>query len=94
MANIPVNINGVFLTAGTSTTGSFAGIMSLGTGSSGAISGSVITGLKYINGIGANGYPTEATFATSFTLPAGATLPIAITSCSLGANSAPVILYP
>ena len=93
MANIPVNINGLFLTAGSSTTGSFAGMMSLGTGSAQAISGSVITGLKYINGAGANGYPTEATFATSFTLPAGTTLPIAITSCSLGAGSAPVILY-
>ena len=93
MPNIPVNINGLFLTAGSSTTGSFAGMMSLGTGSAQAVSGSVITGLKYVNGVGTNGYPTEATFATSFTLPAGATLPIAITSCSLGANSAPVILY-
>lgn len=93
MANIPVNINGAFLAAGSSITGSFAGMMSLGTGTAQAISGSVITGLKHISGFDGNGFPLEATIPTSFTLPAGATLPLAITSCSLGANSAPVILY-
>jgi hypothetical protein len=93
MANLPVNFNGVILTAGNSTTGSFGGIMSLGTGSISAISGSLITGLKYYNGYNAGGAFTEATVAAPFTLPAGSTLPLAITSCSLGANSAPVILY-
>ena len=93
MANLPVNFNGIILTAGNSTTGSFGGIMSLGTGSAQAISGSVITGLKYYNGYDAGGSLTQATLSTSFTLPAGSTLPLAVTSCSLGANSAPVILY-
>jgi hypothetical protein len=93
MANLPVNFNGIILTAGNSTTGSFGGIMSLGTGSAHAISGSVITGLKYYNGYNAGGALTEATLTTPFTLPAGSTLPLAITSCSLGASSAPVILY-
>lgn len=94
MANLPVNFNGIIVTAGNSTTGSFGGMMSLGTGSAQAISGSVITGLKFHNGYNAAGAFTEATLATSFTLPAGTTLPLAITSCSVGAGSAPVILFP
>ena len=92
MANLPVNFNGVIVTAGNSTTGSFSGIMSLGTGSAQAISGSVVTALKYYNGYSAGGSLTEGSIG-SFTLPAGITLPLAITSCSIGANSAPVILY-
>ena len=92
MANIPVNFNGVILTAGQSTTGSFAGIQSLGTGSAIAISGSVISAFKYGTVLSNNGNIIEAT-GPSFTLPAGLTVPLFITSCSLAANSAPVILY-
>jgi hypothetical protein len=87
------NINGVFVTAGNSATGSFTGIMSLGTGSQNAISGSTITGLKYYSGYNASGTLTEGSFATPFTLPAGVTLPLAVTSCSLAAGSAPIILF-
>jgi hypothetical protein len=92
MANIPVNFNGVILLAGQSATGSFAGIQSLGTGSASAPSGSVITAFKYGTGLSANGAIIEAT-GPAFTIPAGATIPLFLTSCSLDENSAPVILY-
>jgi hypothetical protein len=92
MANIPVNFNGVILTAGQSATGSFAGIQSLGTGSATAVSGSVISAFKYGTGLSNNGNIIEAS-GPSFTLLAGVTIPLFITSCSLAANSAPVILY-
>ena len=42
MANIPVNFGGVILLAGTSVTGSFAGMISLGTGSLNNPTGSTI----------------------------------------------------
>lgn len=92
MANIPVNFGGVILTAGNSTTGSFAGITSLGTGSASSPTGSTITAFKYGNSIATNGSVVEAT-GVSFTIPAGTTIPLGITSCSLAAGSAPVILY-
>jgi hypothetical protein len=92
MANIPVNFGGVLLTAGQSATGSFAGIISLGTGSAVAPTGSAISGFKYGNGLLANQAIQEAT-GVPFTIPAGATIPLFITSCSLAAGSAPVILY-
>ena len=92
MANIPVNFGGVILTAGQSITGSFAGIQCLGTGSSTAISGSVITALKYGAALGPNQSIIEAT-VPSFTMNVGDNIPLFITSCSLAANSAPVILY-
>jgi len=92
MANIPVNFGGVILTAGSSVTGSFAGITSLGTGSSVAITGSTILAFKYGNSYATNGSVLEAT-GPSFTIPAGVTIPLGITSCSLAAGSAPVLLY-
>ena len=92
MANIPVNFGGVLLTAGQSATGSFAGIISLGTGSASTPTGSVISAFKYGNGIQSNQAIIEAT-GVSFTIPAGSTIPLFITSCSLAAGSAPVILY-
>ena len=92
MANIPVNFGGVLLTAGNSVTGSFAGITSLGTGSASAPTGSTISAFKYGNTLSSNGSIVEAT-GTSFTIPAGTTIPLCITSCSLAAGSAPVILY-
>jgi hypothetical protein len=92
MANIPVNFGGVLLTAGNSVTGSFAGIISLGTGSASAPTGSTISAFKYGNGLLTNQTVQEAT-GVSFTIPAGATIPLFITSCSLAAGSAPVILY-
>ena len=92
MANIPVNFGGVILTAGNSITGSFAGITSLGTGSVNAPTGSTISAFKYGNGLNSNQSPIETT-GVSFTIPAGATIPLYITSCSLAAGSAPVILY-
>ena len=92
MANIPVNFGGSILTAGNSITGSFSGIQSLGTGSASAPTGSVIAAFKYgINRDSTNGI-IEAT-GPSFTLPAGVFLPLTITSASLAAGSAPVILY-
>ena len=92
MANIPVNFGGLIITASQSATGSFAGIMSLGTGSVQTISGSVISAFKYGGGLSNSGAIIEAT-GVSFTLPAGMTVPLFITSCSLAAGSAPVILY-
>jgi hypothetical protein len=92
MANIPVNFGGVLLTAGQSATGSFAGIISLGTGSAASPTGSTISAFKYGNGLGPNQSIQEAV-GVSFTIPAGATVPLFITSCSLAAGSAPVILY-
>lgn len=92
MANIPINFGGVILTAGQSATGSFGGIQSLGTGSINDPTGSLITAFKYGGGLNNNGFPIEA-IGGSFTLPAGLSIPLYITSCSLGALSAPVILY-
>jgi hypothetical protein len=92
MANIPVNFGGIILTAGQSITGSFAGIQCLGTGSFTNPSGSIISALKYGVALGANQSIIEAT-APSFTMNAGDSIPLFITSCSLAAGSAPVILY-
>jgi hypothetical protein len=91
--NIPVNTGGVLVTQGNSVTGSFGGMLALSTGSVTSNSGSQITGLKYINGINAAGYPTEATLSTVFNLTPGTKLELAITSCSLATSSAPVFLY-
>ena len=92
MANIPVNFGGAILTAGNSITGSFAGIISLGTGSVNTPTWSTISAFKYGNGLNSNQSIIETT-GVSFTLPAGATVPLFITSCSLAAGSAPVFLY-
>lgn len=94
MANIPVNFGGVVLTGTQSTTGSFAGIQSLGTGSMNGdtnITGSTVT-FKYGAALTAAGTVIESA-AITITLPAGTTVPLFITSCSLAAGSAPVILY-
>lgn len=92
MANIPVNFGGVILTGTQSTTGSFAGIQSLGTGSATAtnITGSTVT-FKYGAALNAAGSVIESA-ATTITIPAGVTIPLFITSCSL-VDGAPVILY-
>ena len=92
MANIPVNFGGHILTAGNSVTGSFAGIQSLGTGSAIAFTGSTLTAFKYGAGLNADGSIIEGT-GPSITIPAGVTIPLFITSASLAAGSAPVILY-
>ncbi len=92
MANIPVNFGGVILTAGQSATGSFAGIQSLGTGSINASTGSLISAFKFGAGLNADGNIIEAT-GPSITIPAGTTIPLLITSASLAAGSAPVILF-
>jgi hypothetical protein len=102
--NIPVNSGGVFLTAGSSTTGSFGGLIALGTGSilpATGITGSQIVALKYINGYTVvnpgtsyTSYPlAETTISTNFSLVPGTKLELMITSCSLAAGSAPVFLY-
>lgn len=91
MANIPVNFGGLILTPGQSATGSFAGMISLGTGSVSALSGSLISSFKYGAALSNNGSIIEAT-GPSITLPAGVTLPLLITSCSLSAG-APILLY-
>lgn len=92
MANIPVNFGGIILTAGQSATGSFAGIQSLGTGSINAITGSSVVAFKYGAGLNSSGGVIQGT-GQSITIPAGVTINLLITSCSLGALSAPVILY-
>jgi len=95
MANIPVNVGGVFISAtGGSATGSFSGLLAL------SGSGAQITGLKYINGYAAvpdgkgfnNFVPVEATISTAFGVAAGSKLELLITSCSIAAGS-PVFLY-
>lgn len=94
MANIPVNFGGVILTGTQSTIGSFAGIQSLGTGSAAGltnITGSTVT-FKYGVALDATGSVITSS-ATTITIPAGVTIPLFITSCSLVAGSAPVILY-
>jgi hypothetical protein len=101
MANIPVNPGGTFLFAGQSATGSFAGMLALSTGSVIAPTGSQIVALKYINGYAVvsdgkgfqNYIPTETTISTVFNLNPGTKIDLVITSCSLAAGSAPVILY-
>lgn len=91
MANIPVNFGGVVLTGTQSATGSFAGIQSLGTGSVNTPTGSTVI-LKYGAALAADGSVVESGATTSITIPAGVTIPLFITSCSLGAG-APVILF-
>ena len=94
MANIPLNFGGEVLAGTQATTGSIAGIQSLGTGSMNGdtnITGSTVT-FKYGAALTAAGTVIESA-ATTITLPAGTTVPLFITSCSLAAGSAPVILY-
>ena len=95
MPNIPVNSGGTFLAAGSSITGSFAGMIAL------SGSGAQVAGLKYINGYtvvpdgkGFNNYvPAEATAPSSFGLAPGTKLDLIITSCSLASGGSPVFLY-
>jgi hypothetical protein len=91
MVNIPVNLGGTFLTASQSITGAFSGMICLGTGSATAITGSIISGIKYGSSF-SNNIITE-TIGVPFTMAPGTTLPIVITSCSLAAGSAPIFLY-
>ena len=91
MANIPSNIGGVFLTAGSSVTGSFSGMMSLGLGSPTAITGSLISGFKFASAVTNTGI-IEASGGIC-TIPPGVMVPLLITSCSLASNSAPLFLF-
>jgi hypothetical protein len=104
MINVPVNSGGVFLTAGNSASGSFGGMLALGTGSINGITnttGSQIIALKYINGYSVvnpgtsyTSYPpAESIINTTFNLTPGTKLELLITSCSLAVGSAPVFLY-
>ena len=92
--NVPVNTGGILLTAGSTATGSFGGMLVL----AGGVSAS-ITALKYINGYTVSNpgfYPTyslaEATIS-NFGAANGSKLELTITSCSLAAGSSPVFLY-
>ena len=92
--NIPINTGGTILRGGQATTGSFGGMLALQTGSLAALTSSVqVTGLKYVNGINASGFPIESTNIGTFSLSSGTKLELAITSCCLGVDSAPVFLY-
>jgi hypothetical protein len=91
MVNIPVNLGGTFLTASQSVTGAFSGMICLGTGSATAITGSIISGIKYGYAF-TNNVISEAV-GVPFTMAPGTTFPMVITSCSLAAGSAPVFLY-
>jgi hypothetical protein len=92
--NVPINTGGILLRANSSTTGSFGGMIALQTGSLPNFTSSVqVTGLKYINGVGATGLALESTSTGPFNLSSGTKLELVITSCSLGADSAPVFLY-
>jgi len=92
MANIPVNALGVVTTTSVSATGSFAGIQSLGTGSASAITGSILSAFKYGTALSANGSIIESV-GPSITIPAGTTINLFVTSASLAAGSAPVVLF-
>jgi hypothetical protein len=92
--NVPINTGGILLRGGSSTTGSFGGMLALQTGSISALTSSVqVTGLKYINGINPSGFPLESSDTGTFSLSSGTKLELVITSCSLAAGSAPVFLY-
>jgi hypothetical protein len=92
--NVPINTGGILLRGGASVTGSFGGMIALQTGSLSALTSSVqITGLKYINGVGATGLSLEGTTTGIFSLSSGTKLELVITSCSLSIDSAPVFLY-
>lgn len=93
--NVPVNTGGVFVTAGSSVTGSFGGMLAL------SGSGAQVTGMKYINGYtvvpdgkGFNNYlSAESTISTAFGVAAGSKLELLITSCSLAAGGSPAFFY-
>lgn len=96
MINVPINTGGVLLTAGSSATGSFGGMLAL----AGGVSAS-IANLKYIGGysvtnpgnpITVSYTPTE-TLISNFGVANGSKLELLITSCSLAAGSSPVFLY-
>jgi len=96
MINVPVNSGGVLLTAGSSTTGSFGGMLVL----AGGVSAS-IANLKYIGGysvtnpgnpITVSYAPTE-TLISGFGMANGSKLELVITSCSLATGSSAVFLY-
>ena len=92
--NVPINTGGILLRGGASATGSFGGMIALQTGSLPNFTSSVqVTGLRYINGINPSGFPLETSNIGSFNLSSGTKLELVITSCSLGADSAPVFLY-
>jgi hypothetical protein len=79
MANIPVNFGGVILTANQSSSGNFAGIMCLGTGSVTNAAGSVISYLGYGNGLLSDGSANTAYMPATTTTTAS----VVITSASL-----------
>jgi hypothetical protein len=91
MANIPVNFGGVILEEGQSATGSFAGFQVLGTESPSTIYGADIT-FKYGVGLNANGSVIQSSNISAI-VPAGKKIELFITSASLAAASAPIILY-
>jgi len=94
MANVPVNVGGVMVTAGNTITGSFYGMLALAGGPSASI-----LGLKYINGYSVSNIQTNPTYSSveatmsSFGVANGSKLELLITSCSLAAGSSPVFLY-
>jgi hypothetical protein len=94
MANVPVNIGGVMVTAGSTITGSFYGMLALAGGPSASI-----LGLKYINGYSVSNIQTNPTYSSveatisSFGVANGSKLELLITSCSLSAGSSPIFLY-
>jgi hypothetical protein len=92
--NVPINTGGILLRGGSSTTGSFGGMLALQTGSISALTSSVqVTGIKYIIGTNPSGFPLESSDTGTFSLSSGTKLELVITSCSLAAGSAPVFLY-
>jgi hypothetical protein len=86
MANIPANPSAILLTKGQSITGSFAGFTVAATT---AGSYAVFNGLKDANGVELciSGSPATLRFLE------GATYPIFVTSASLAATSANILLY-
>ena len=93
--NVPINSGGIITS--TSATGSFGGMLALASGSTAV----TVTGLKYISGYtvtnpgspNSSYTPTEVLYNTPFTMASGTKLELLITSCSLAAGSAPVVLY-
>ncbi len=92
--NVPINTGGILLRSGSSTTGSFGGMLALQGGSLTTLTSSVqVTGLRYIIGTNPSSFPLESSNIGSFNLSSGTKLELVITSCSLGVDSAPVFLY-
>ncbi len=89
MANIPVNATGILLKQGGSVTGSFAGFTVLPNSST-----NPQAQVAHFNGLRDGNGSSLLQSGSSLFFTAGQTYPIFVTSASLDATSANVLLYP